>query len=77
MKQDTIPAEVKKAAENIFADIVYVGNYKGSDVFGEKKSDEYPPSPTGLPTYILWNGVEAKVVSGVESFQIIEELFDE
>ena len=40
MKQDTIPAEVKKAAENIFADIVYVGNYKGSDVFGGKKSDE-------------------------------------
>ena len=64
----TIPKEVTARAEKLFCgEAEFVGVVDGSEVYAEHTEESETPDPTGLPTYILWDGRKVKVVSGLDS----------
>ena len=60
------PKQVIEAAKEIGTKVVFEHNLKGYAVFSvTTPSDTDPPTPTGLPIVILFDGDNAKVVGGI------------
>ena len=71
----TIPNEVTALAGKLFCgEAELVGVVDGSEVYAEHREGSEKPDPTGLPTYILWNGRKTKVVSGLDSLDLLSRL---
>ena len=71
----TIPNEVTALAGKLFCgEAELVGVVDGSEVYAEQREESEKPDPTGLPTYILWNGRKTKVVSGLDSLDLLSRL---
>ena len=75
MEKKTTPQEVIAAAKKIFCgEAEFVGVVDGSEVYAEHKEESETPEPTGLPIFILWNGYKTKVVSGLDSLDLLSRL---
>lgn len=62
------PKQVIEAAKGIGTKVVFEHNLKGYAVFSvTTPSDTDPPTPTGLPIVILFDGDNAKVVGGIDA----------
>lgn len=60
------PKQVIEAAKGIGTKVVFEHNLKGYAVYSvTTPSDTDPPTPTGLPIVILFDGDNAKVVGGI------------
>lgn len=75
----TIPNEVKAAAKRLFPHgATYVGDVSGKEVYSAAndpyKEDSSQPAPTGLPTYLLWDGRQVEIVSGLDSLELLSRL---
>lgn len=75
MKQNSIPAEVKRLAESVYSrEVVHLGKVGASEVYGEKSGEEETPAPTGLPIVITWDGNHAESVEGTEALELLSRL---
>ena len=71
----TIPNEVTALAGKLFCgEAELVGVVDRSEIYAEHREESEKPDPTGLPTYILWNGHKTKVVSGLDSLDLLSRL---
>lgn len=66
---ENIPEKVRQVAKKGFgSNLVFVGEQGEAKYYTDKKSPF--PSPTGLPAYIKWDGVEATIISGMEALEL-------
>jgi len=63
-----IPEKVIAASKGLGTKVVFEHHLNGYDVFSVfTPSETEPPSPTGLPTLILFKDGATKVVNGIEA----------
>lgn len=79
MDKKSIPSEVTATAKRLFPHgAVLVGVVDDKQVFSAAKDPSRkgsePAAPTGLPTYIVWDGRKVEVVSGLESIELLSRL---
>lgn len=69
-----IPQAVTQAAKSQgFNKVSYKGEYEGSSVYSVGcVRDDGQVVPTGLPTIILFKNNNAKMICGMESFDILD-----
>lgn len=74
-----IPQKVKEVAKKqgySCKSIGFEGHYEDWEVYGlGNEVDDDVVLPTGLPTLILWNGNNHKIVSGFDALTIISVLY--
>ncbi|MBP5764973.1 MAG: hypothetical protein J6W47_07650 [Bacteroidales bacterium] len=67
-----IPPEVQQLAEKVFCNRTeFLGVVDGFEVYAESDGGKETPDPTGLPTFILWDGNKARIVGGLEALPIL------
>ena len=73
---EKIPNAIKNIAKEAACNsIQFEGEYKGRKVYSLGNVDDNGLLiPEGLPLLVLWDGVKSEIVSGINSFKILENI---